>query len=243
MKIEGKNAVREAILSGADIEKLLASNSIKEKVFNDIIALAKQHKIKIQFVNNNVLNKESKTNNHQGLIAFGSEFEYCGVDDILIHAKKLNQDPFILILDGIKDPHNFGSIIRVAEGMGVHGIIIGKDRSCPVNETVIKVSTGATSYMNIARVTNINREIDYLKNQNVWVYACELGGEDLFKQNLTGSVAIVIGSEGEGVSRLTKEKCDGIVTIPMHGQVNSLNASVATGVVLYEVVRQQKLQK
>lgn len=238
MKIEGKNAVREAILSGTNIEKLEASNSINEKVFNSIVTLARQNGIKVQFVNNQVLNKNSKTANHQGLIAYASSFEYCGVDDILIHAKRLEQSPFVLILDGINDPHNFGSIIRVAEGLGVHGIIIGKDRACPVNETVIKVSTGATSHMNIARVTNINREIEYLKNQNVWVYACELGGNELYDQDLTGPVAIVIGSEGAGVSKLTKQLCDGVITIPMKGNVNSLNASVATGIVLYEVVRQ-----
>lgn len=239
MKIEGKNAVREAILSGLPIEKILASNSIHEKVFQDIVTLAMNKKIKVQFVNNEMLNKTSATQKHQGLIAFGAEYQYCSVDDILQVAKEKNEPPFILILDEISDPHNFGSIIRVCDCLGVHGIIIGKDRSCPVTETVIKVSAGAISYVKIAKVTNINREIENLKQKNVWVFALELGGDDITKTNLTGSIAIVIGSEGKGVSQLTKKLCDGVITIPMYGKVNSLNASVATGVALYEVSKQR----
>lgn len=243
MKIEGKNAVREAILSGANIDKLLASNQINEKVFNEIVALAKSRSVKVQFVSNQILNSQASTPNHQGLVAHVSDFKYSEVEDILNYANELGQPPFVLILDGINDPHNFGSIIRVADGMGVHGIIIGKDRAVPVNETVVKVSTGATSYVKIAKVTNINREIEFLKEKGVWVYACELGGEQLFSQNLLGPIGIVVGSEGKGVSHLTKKLCDGIVTIPMKGKVNSLNASVATGVVLYEVLRQRELKK
>lgn len=239
MKIEGRNAVREAVLSGVTIEKVVASKGVHDKVFNDLIILLKDKGIKVQFVDSAVMQKTSTTKNHQGIIAYAGEFEYDSVDDILEVAKQKGQDPFVLILDGIEDPHNFGSIIRVAECMGVHGIIISKNRACPVTETVIKVSTGATSYVKIARVTNINQEIEYLKQQNIWVYAVELGGESLEKSNLTGAIGLVIGSEGKGVSELTKKLCDGTLTISMYGKINSLNASVACGIALYEASKQR----
>lgn len=240
MKIEGRNAVREALVSGTQIAKLVASNSSKDKVFNDIIKLAKQNKVKIQFVANDVLDRESVTKKHQGLIAVVEEYKYCEVDDILASAKERGVDPFILILDGVEDPHNLGSIIRVCDCLGVSGVIIPKNRACGVNETVIKTSAGATSYVNIAKVTNLNDTIKYLQNNGVWVYACELGGQDISKANLIGPIAIVMGSEGFGVSALTKKLCDGIVTIDMVGKVNSLNVSVATGIALYECFNQRK---
>ncbi len=240
MKIEGRNAVREALISGTQIAKLVASNSSKDKVFNDIIKLAKQNKVKIQFVSNDVLDRESITKKHQGLIAVVEEYKYCEVDDILAYAKERGVDPFILVLDGVEDPHNLGSIIRVCDCLGVSGVIIPKNRACGVNETVIKTSAGATSYVNIAKVTNLNDTIKYLQNNGVWVYACELGGQDISKANLTGPIAIVMGSEGFGVSALTKKLCDGIVTIDMVGKVNSLNVSVATGIALYECFNQRK---
>lgn len=239
MNIEGRNAVREAILSNKPIEKILASKQSHDKVFNDIIELAKQHKIKVQFMPQEALNKQSGTKNHQGIIAIGGNYNYHSVEDILQSAKELEQDPLILILDEINDPHNFGSIIRVCECLGVHGIIIAKDRACPVNETVVKVSAGAASYVKVAKVTNINREIESLKQQGIWIYALELGGESITNTNLSGPIAIVVGSEGKGVSQLTKKICDGVVTIPMYGKVNSLNASVACGISLYEVVKQR----
>ena len=240
MKIEGRNAVREAILSGKTIDKVLVRQGSKDKVANDIINLCKAHKIRFQFVDNVTLDRESATKAHQGLIAYVEDFKYSSVDDILAVAKEKNEDHFILILDGIEDPHNLGSIIRVAECLGVHGIIIGKNRACSVNETVVKVSAGATNYMKIAKVTNIHTEIENLKKQNIWVYACELGGEDLESVNLSGNIAIVMGSEGKGVSSLTRKICDGVVSMQMYGKVNSLNVSVATGIVLYEVVRKRK---
>jgi 23S rRNA (guanosine2251-2'-O)-methyltransferase len=239
MNIEGKNAVREAILSNKPMEKLLASNQVHDKVFNEIVELAKTHKIKVQFMPQEAMNKQSVTKNHQGLIAITGSYSYFSVEDILRTAKDLEQDPLILILDEINDPHNFGSMIRVCECLGVHGIIIAKDRACPVNETVLKVSAGATNYVKVAKVTNINREIENLKQLGVWVYALELGGGDITNANLTGPLAIVVGSEGKGVSQLTKKLCDGVVTIPMYGKVNSLNASVACGISLYEVVKQR----
>lgn len=235
MKIEGRNAVLEALNSGTTIEKLYVKQGAFDKVLQKIIDGARNNNVPIKFVNLETLDKMSETKHHQGVLAFSTEFKYSTVEDILNE----NPVPFILILDGIEDPHNLGSIIRVADCMGVSGIIIGKNRCCSVNETVIKVSAGATSYVKIAKVTNINTEIERLKEQNIWVYACELGGEDLTKANLSGKIAIVIGSEGKGVSHLTKKLCDGIVTIPQKGNVNSLNASVATGIVLYETMKQR----
>ena len=239
MKIEGRNAVREAILSGKTIDKVLVRQGSKDKVANDIINLCKAHKIRFQLVDNVTLDRESATKAHQGLIAYVEDFKYSSVQDILAVAKEKNEDHFILILDGIEDPHNLGSIIRVAECLGVHGIIIGKNRACSVNETVVKVSAGATNYMKIAKVTNIHTEIENLKKQNIWVYACELGGDPVEKTNLKGNVAIVIGSEGFGCSKMTKDISDGVVTLQMKGQVNSLNASVATGIILYETLLQR----
>lgn len=239
MKVEGRNAVRELILNGSTIDKVLIQNNLHDNVIEEIIALLKSKKIRFQFVAQNILNNESVTKHHQGVIAFTSDFKYSTPEDILNFAKEKNEDPFILILDGIEDPHNLGSIIRVCECLGVHGIIIEKTRACQVNETVIKTSAGATSYVKVARVANINNEIEKLKKQNVWVYACELGGDDLTKTNLKGAVAIVIGSEGRGTGKLTLKLCDGIVTIPQFGKINSLNASVATGIVLYEVRKQR----
>ncbi len=239
MKVEGRNAVRELILKGSTIDKVLIQNNLKDGVINELIDLLKNKKIRFQFVNANVLNNESVTKHHQGVIAYTTEFKYSSTEDILEYAKECGEDPFILILDGIEDPHNLGSILRNCECMGVHGVIIEKTRACQVNETVIKTSAGATTHVKVAKVSNINNEIEKLKKQNVWVYGCELGGENLCKSNLTGPVAIVIGSEGRGTGKLTLKICDGIVTIPQYGKINSLNASVATGIVLYEVRRQR----
>lgn len=238
MKVKGRNAVREALVSNTNITKILASKSAKDRVFSEIIDLANKKRVKVQFVDNKVL--DSECDNNQGLIAFTSDFEYSTVEDILAVAREKGKDNFILILDGVEDPHNFGSIIRVAECLGVDGIIIAKNRACPVTDTVAKVSAGAIEHIKIAKVTNINTEIERLKEKGVWVYACELGGDDLDSANLTGNIAIVMGSEGKGVSRLTRELCDGVVTMQMYGKVNSLNVSVATGIVLYEAVRKRK---
>ena len=239
MKVEGRNAVRELILKGSTIDKVLIQNNLKDGVINELIDLLKNKKIRFQFVNANVLNNESVTKHHQGVIAYTTEFKYSSTEDILEYAKECGEDPFILILDGIEDPHNLGSILRNCECMGVHGVIIEKTRACQVNETVIKTSAGATTHVKVAKVSNINNEIEKLKKQNVWVYGCELGGENLCKSNLTGPVAIVIGSEGRGTGKLTLKICDGIVTIPQYGKINSLNASVSAGIVLYEAVRQR----
>lgn len=239
MKIKGRNAVREAINSDVNILKIMASNSSKDRVLLDILKMARNKNIKIQYLDNKILDKECE--NNQGIIAETSDFKYSTVDDILEVARSKGKNNFILILDGVEDPHNFGSIIRVAECLGVDGIIISKNRACPVNDTVSKVSAGAIEHMKIAKVTNINTEIERLKKQNIWVYACELGGEDLDSANLNGNIAIVMGSEGKGVSPLTRKICDGVVSMQMYGKVNSLNVSVATGIVLYEVVRKNRI--
>ena len=239
MKVEGRNAVRELVLNGTTIDRVLIQNNLRDAVITDLVDLCKSRKIRFQFVNATILNNESVTKHHQGVIAYTSEFKYSATEDILDYAKEKGEDPFILILDGIEDPHNLGSILRNCECLGVHGVIIEKTRACQVNETVIKTSAGATSYVKVARVANINNEIEKLKKQNVWVYACELGGETLTKANLTGPIAIVIGSEGRGTGKLTLKTCDGTVTIPQYGKINSLNASVATGIILYEVRRQR----
>lgn len=239
MKIKGRNAVREALNSDVNIIKIMASNSSKDKVLLDIINLAKRKNVKVQFLDNKILDREC--DNNQGIIAETSDFKYSTVEEILDVAKCKNKNHFILILDGVEDPHNFGSIIRVAECLGVDGIIISKNRACPVNDTVSKVSAGAIEHIKIAKVTNINTEIERLKEKNIWVYACELGGEDLDNANLTGNIAIVMGSEGKGVSALTRKICDGVVSMQMYGKVNSLNVSVATGIVLYEIVRKNRI--
>lgn len=239
MKIKGRNAVREALNSDVNILKIMASNSSRDKVLLDILDLAKRKNVKIQYLDNRLLDKECE--NNQGIIAETSDFKYSSVEDILQVAIDKNKNHFILILDGIEDPHNFGSIIRVAECLGVDGIIISKNRACPVTDTVSKVSAGAIEHIKIAKVTNINTEIERLKEKNIWVYACELGGEDLDSANLSGNIAIVMGSEGKGVSALTRKLCDGVVTMQMHGKVNSLNVSVATGIVLYEIVRKNRI--
>ena len=238
MKIKGRNAVREALRTDTNIIKIMASNSSNDRVLGDILNLAKKKGVKIQLVDNRALDRECE--NHQGIVAITSEFEYSSVEDILNVAREKGREHFILILDGIEDPHNFGSIVRVAECLGVDGIIISKNRACPVTDTVAKVSAGAIEHVKIAKVTNINTEIENLKKNNIWVYACELGGDDLDKADLSGNIAIVMGSEGKGVSSLTRKLCDGVVSMQMYGKVNSLNVSVATGIVLYEAVRKRR---
>lgn len=239
MFIEGKNAVKEAIKAGLTINKLMVDNNLKNKR-DDLLSFAYENKIKIEFLPKQILDKKTKTNHHQGFIADAVDFCYCNCQDILNKAKEKNEKPFIVILDGIEDPHNFGAIIRSCECAGVHGIIISKNRNVQVNETVIKTSTGAIANMLIARVTNIKDAIEELKQNDVWVYAAELGGENIYKQKLDRNIAVVIGSEGFGIRPVVKSHCDGVITLPLKGQVNSLNASVACGVVVFEILRQRE---
>ena len=238
-QIEGRNPVLEALKSGRDIEKILIAKGNKEGSINKIIGIAKERKIVIQNVERNKLDTMSTTQSHQGVIAISSAYSYRSIDDILKLAEERNEDPFIIILDEIEDPHNLGAIMRTAECAGAHGIIIPKRRSVGLTSTVSKTSAGAIEYMPVARVTNINNAIDELKEKNIWIYGAHMEGSYYYEQNLKGPVAIVIGSEGKGISRLTKEKCDFLIKIPMKGKVSSLNASVAASIITYEVVRQR----
>ena len=240
MIIEGKNVVFEALSSGQTFNKLYFAKQNKDAESQKIINLAKEKNIRIDFVDKFLLDKKTLTHHHQGVIAEVVDFEYSDLDEILHLADERCEQPLIVILDGVKDPHNLGAIIRSAECAGAHGIIIPKNRSVAVNETVIKTSAGAISNMKIARVTNINYLISDLKQRGLWVYGFEAGKNTMYQTNLKGPIAIVIGSEGEGISELTKKRCDDIVSIPLAGQVNSLNASVACGIALFEVVRQRK---
>lgn len=240
-KIEGRNSVIELLKAGKDINKLYIQKGEKKGSILEIIKLAKQNKIIMSEIEKTKLDQMSETKNHQGVIAIVPPYEYADVDDILDAAKKKNEDPFIIILDEIEDPHNLGSIIRTAECAGAHGIIIPKRRSALVNSTVVKTSAGATSHMKVARVNNLNETIEYLKEHNVWVYGTDMLGSSYYdEQDYKGGVAIVVGSEGEGMGRLIKEKCDFLIKIPMKGKINSLNASVSAAIVMYEVMKQRR---
>ena len=238
MKIIGRNAVIEAIKSGQTIDRLVAARDQKDAGAQRIINEAKSRGIKVFFYDKDVLDRESAGKKNQGFIAEVTDFKYCELEDILAYAEEKGQPPFVLILDGVEDPHNLGSIIRVAECAGVHGVIIPRHRSVSVNDMVVKVSAGAASHVKVAKVTNINDAIEELKSKNVWVYAADMDGGSIYDARLTGAIAFVIGGEGQGVKRLTKQKCDGVVALPMYGKVNSLNASVAAGIVVYEYLRQ-----
>lgn len=241
-QIEGRNAVLEYLESGKDINKILITKGEKHGSINKIIAIAKERKIIISELERSKLNQIAQTENNQGVIAIVPPYDYCEVEDILEVAKKRQEEAFILILDGIEDPHNLGSIIRTAETAGVHGIIIPKRRACGVNSTVSKVSAGAVQHMKIARVNNINETIKFLKQNDIWI--CGTDGQAktyYFQQDFKMPIAIVIGSEGYGMSRLVKENCDFLVKIPMNGKITSLNASVSAGIVMYEATRQREI--
>lgn len=237
-QVEGRNAVLELLESGRDINKILVANGEKHGSIHKILAIAKERKIIVTEMERNKLNQIAQTPNNQGVIAIVPPYDYCEVEEILEEANRKNEMPFILILDGIEDPHNLGSIIRTAETAGVHGIIIPKRRAASVNSTVSKVSAGAVEYMKIARVNNINETIRYLKEQDVWICGTDMDTNTIYtKQDYKMPIAIVIGSEGFGMSRLVKENCDFLVKIPMKGKITSLNASVSAGIIMYEVVK------
>ena len=239
MKIEGKNAVAELIKTDKTIDKILVQNGMRDDASRNVVNTAVKRGVKIQYVDKAILDKETETRRHQGFIAFVSDYKYAELDDILSLAKA-KENAFIVVLDGVEDPHNLGSVIRVCECAGVDGLVIGKRRSASVNETVMRISEGSANHLKIARVTNINSAIDEIKDAGIWTYACELGGGNIYKCDLKGKLCLVIGGEDTGVNRLTKDKCDGIVSIPMFGKVNSLNASVACGVAVFEAVRQRE---
>lgn len=239
-QIEGRNAVLELLESGKDINKIYITKGEKHGSITKIIAQARERKIVTVEVEREKINQMAQTENAQGVIAIVPPFDYCEVEDILNEAKSKKEKAFILILDGIEDPHNLGSIIRTAETAGVHGIIIPKRRAAAVNSTVVKTSAGATSFMKVARVNNINETIKYLKENDVWIYGTDMETDKMYyDEDLTGNIAIVIGSEGFGMSKLVKENCDFLIKIPMKGKITSLNASVSAGIVMYEAVKQR----
>lgn len=239
MKAEGKNPVKELLGSGSTIEKITIANGTTDPEIRKLQQLARDKGVKVEFVDKKVMDKFSETGHHQGIIATYTDFEYANLDEVIYNAKRDNKDILFVILDEVLDPHNLGSVIRVAECAGATGVIIPARRSATVNETVVRTSAGATAYVPVIKVSNLNQTIEELKKQNVWVYAADMDGEEMYKTNLKGDIAIVVGGEGTGVKRLTKELCDGVVAIPMFGKVNSLNASVSAGIVLYEAVRQR----
>ena len=237
--IEGRNAVLEAFRSGKTIDKLFVMDGCKDGPVMSILREAKKTDTIIKYVDKERLDKMSQTGRHQGVIANAAAYEYAEVEDILQAAREKNEAPFVFVLDGIEDPHNLGAIIRTANVSGAHGVIIPKRRAAGLTATVLKTSAGALNYTPVAKVTNIATTIEELKKEGLWFVCADMGGEVMYNLDLKGPIGLVIGNEGDGVSRLVKEKCDFVASIPMKGNIDSLNASVATGVLAYEIVRQR----
>ena len=237
--IEGRNAVLEAFRSGKSIDKLYVLDGCQDGPVRSIIREAKKHDTILQFVAKERLVQLSETGKHQGVIAMAAAYEYATVDDMLELAKSKGEDPFLILLDNIEDPHNLGAIIRTANLAGAHGVIIPKRRAAGLTAVVARASAGAINYTPVAKVTNLTNTIKELKEQGLWFVCADMGGETMYDLNLTGPIGLVIGNEGEGVSRLVRESCDFIASVPMKGNIDSLNASVATGVLAYEIVRQR----
>ena len=237
--IEGRNAVIEAFRSGKPIDKLFVLDGCQDGPIRTIVREAKKHDTILKFVTKERLDQLSETKKHQGVIAYAAAYEYSEVEDIFTLAEKKGEDPFIILLDNIEDPHNLGAIIRTANLAGAHGVIIPKHRAVGLTATVAKTSAGALNYTPVAKVTNLAKTMEELKERGLWFVCADMGGESMYRLNLTGPIGLVIGNEGEGVSRLVREKCDFIASIPMKGDIDSLNASVAAGVLAYEIVRQR----
>ena len=239
LTIEGRNAVLEAFRSGKTIDKLFVQDGCKDGPILSITREARKHDTLIKYVPRERLDQLSETGKHQGVIAYAAAYEYAEVEDILKNARDKGEEPFIFLLDNIEDLHNLGAIIRTANLAGAHGVIIPKWRAVGLTATVAKTSAGALNYTPVAKVTNLAATIDELKKEGLWFVCADMGGESMYRLNLKGPIGLVIGNEGEGVSRLVKEKCDYIASIPMKGDIDSLNASVAAGVLAYEIVRQR----
>lgn len=238
-KIEGRNAVIEALRSEKPVDKLYILDGCQDGPVMTIKRMAKNKDIFVKYVAKERLDQMSDTGHHQGVIAMAAAYEYAEVEDILQKAKEKGEVPFIFLLDNIEDPHNLGAIIRTANLAGAHGVIIPKNRAVGLTATVARTSAGALNYTPVARVTNLSKTIEELKKEGLWFVCADMGGETMYRLNLTGPIGLVIGNEGEGVSRLVREKCDFIASIPMKGDIDSLNASVAAGVLAYEIVRQR----
>ena len=240
--IEGRNAVLEAFRSGRTIDKLFVLDGCQDGPVRTIIREAKKHGAILNFVGKERLAQLSQTGRHQGVIAYAAAYDYAEVEDMLKLAEERGEDPFLILLDGIEDPHNLGAIIRTANIAGAHGVIIPKRRAVGLTATVAKTSAGALNYTPVAQVTHLAKTMEELKEKGIWFVCADMDGEEMYSLDLTGPIGLVIGNEGEGVSRLVKETCDFTAGIPMKGEINSLNASVAGGVLAYEIVR-QRLQK
>ncbi|MGV8154058.1 MAG: 23S rRNA (guanosine(2251)-2'-O)-methyltransferase RlmB [Alkaliphilus sp.] len=241
-RIFGRNPVLEALKAEREIDKIMISKDSKDGSIKKIIALAKEKKIVVQYVEKPKIKEVSDSDAHQGVVALIAAYEYSSIEEILEKAALKNKKPFILVLDEINDPHNLGSIIRTAEAVGADGVIIGKRRTVGLTAVVAKTSAGALEYMPVAKVTNISQALDTLKKAGLWVTGADLSGEKShYESDLKGAIALVIGNEGKGISRLVKEKCDFLVKLPMDGQISSLNASVAAAVLMYEVYRQRNI--
>ena len=239
-QVEGRNSVLELLESGKDINKIFVTKGEKHGSINKILAIAKERKVIVVEKDKKQMDEMAQNENYQGVIALVPPFEYCEIEDILDYAKQKEEDPFVLILDEIEDPHNLGSIIRTAETAGVHGVIIPKRRAASVNSTVNKASSGAVEYMHIARVTNITDSIQKLKDAGLWICGTHINAEKYYyDQDLTGPLGIVIGNEGKGIGDKVRKNCDFLVKIPMKGKVTSLNASVSAGIIIYEALKQR----
>ena len=236
--LTGRNPIREALKSNRDIEKLLVQKGELSGSAMEIVKTAKDRKIMVQVVEKSRLDEIAP--HHQGLIAFASAFHYSTIDDMLQLAADRHEDPFLILLDGITDPHNLGAVIRSAECTGAHGVIVPMHRSVGLTPAAVKASAGAIEYLPVARVTNLNRAIEELKQRNIWVYALTMNGQDYEEVSFSGGTAVVIGAEGSGIAKLTEEKCDLAVSLPMKGHIDSLNASVAAGVIMYRIMSSRK---
>ncbi len=239
LTIEGRNAVLEAFRSGKTIDKLFVQKGCQDGPIRTIIREAKKHDTILDYVAKERLDQLSETKKHQGVIAYAAAYEYAQVEDMLAAAKEKQEDPFLILLDNIEDPHNLGAIIRTANLAGAHGVIIPKRRAAGLTATVAKASAGALNYTPVAKVTNLSQTIKELKEQGIWFVCADMDGETMYQMDLRGPIGLVIGSEGEGVGKLVKENCDFNASIPMAGEIDSLNASVAAGVLAYEIVRQR----
>lgn len=239
--IEGRNAVLEAFRSGKPIDKVFILDGCQDGPIRSIVREAKKHDTILNFVAKERLSQLSETGKHQGVIAFAAAYEYADIEDMFELAKERGEDPFLLILDNIEDPHNLGAIIRTANLAGAHGVIIPKRRAAGLTSTVAKTSAGALNYTPVAKVTNLVKTMEELKERGLWFACADMDGETMYRVNLKGPIGLVIGNEGEGVSRLVKEACDFTASIPMKGDIDSLNASVAAGVLAYEIVRQRTM--
>lgn len=239
--IEGRNAVLEAFRSGKTIDKLFVLAGTEDGTIRTIIREAKKKNAVVDFVKKERLEQISRTGKHQGVIAYAAAYEYADIDDIFAKAEEKAESPFIIILDNIEDPHNLGAVIRTANLAGAHGVIIPKRRAVGLTATVAKTSAGALNYTPVVKVTNIAKTIEELKEKGMWFVCADMGGTNVYDLNLKGPLGLVIGNEGEGVSRLVREKCDFIASIPMKGDIDSLNASVAAGIMAFEISRQRSL--